>query len=202
MVWVKICGIRDIETARFVYECGGDAIGLMFAKSSRQITIAQAASITRNMPDNIEKIGVFVNQPRSFIEEAIQECRLDKLQFHGDESPEYCSFFRMSFYKAFRINDGKDLEGIPQYTSDLFLLDTKSAKGYGGSGETFDWKWAVGAKKFGKVILAGGLSPDNIAQAIAKVNPWGVDVSSGVESNGKKDLQKIKSFLSIVRALK
>ena len=150
----------------------------------------------------MQQVGVFVNEKEQRVRETLELCGLDLLQFHGDESPSYILRFRERVIKSFRIKDKRSLEAIPKYKADVYLLDTYSPKEYGGTGEVFNWDLAVEAKKFGPIILSGGLNPDNVEEAIKKVEPFAVDVSSGVESYpGKKDKKKLEEFVKRVREI-
>jgi phosphoribosylanthranilate isomerase len=162
-----------------------------------------AALISRELAPFIIRVGVFVNAPEEFVFSAIRECGLTLLQFHGDEPPEYCGQFGLMNMKAFRVHGAETLEQIPQYATDAYLLDAYSSTTFGGTGEKFNWDLAVEARKFGKpIFLAGGLTPDNVADAIRKVQPFGVDVSSGVESApGLKDHEKIRAFITAARSI-
>ena len=144
---------------------------------------------------------MFVNPSEELVFRAIGECGLNMLQFHGDETPEFCTQFGLMSMKAFRIRDAESLKALPSYPTDAWLLDAYSAKGLGGTGEKFNWDLAIEAKKLGRlIILAGGLTPENVAEAVAKVQPFGVDVSSGVESApGKKDALKVRAFIKAAR---
>ncbi|MDD5454236.1 MAG: phosphoribosylanthranilate isomerase [Candidatus Ratteibacteria bacterium] len=200
MVKIKICGITNLEDALFASSLGVDALGFIFAESKRRITAVNARRIIDALPQSILKIGVFVNEEERRVREILELCYLDALQFHGDESPEYILKFRETKIKSFRIEDENSLKEIPQYKANAYLLDTYSSKVFGGTGKTFNWDLAVEAKKFGPIILAGGLHPDNVKEAIHKVQPWAVDVSSGVESHpGKKDKKKLEEFVKRVR---
>ncbi len=149
------------------------------------------------------RAGVFVNPPEELVLRAIGDCGLTLLQFHGDEPPEFCTQFGLMSMKAFRIRDAGSLKQLPKFQTDAWLLDAFSPEARGGTGEKFDWKLAVEAQKFGKpVFLAGGLTPENVADAVKKVRPFGVDVASGVESSpGKKDHAKVRAFIAAVRAV-
>jgi len=148
-------------------------------------------------------VGVFVNEDRKKVEEISESCGLTTLQFHGQESPSYCEGFKQKIVKALRIENKDVLEKIPQYQGkiDAYLLDTYSPFKYGGTGKTFDWRIAKEIKEFGlPIILSGGLNPENIREAISEVEPYGIDVSSGVEERpGKKNLEKLINFVRIVR---
>lgn len=199
---VKICGITNLADAQTAAEAGADAIGFIFYdKSPRFVTIAQASEISKLLPPFLMRVGVFVNAPKEFILQAISEISLTMLQFHGDEPPEFCAQFSLMSMKAFRVRDEKSLEQIPNYKTDAYLLDAFSEKELGGTGKTFNWDLAVSAQKFSKsIFLSGGLTPENVADAVRQVKPFAVDVSSGVEmSPGKKDAEKVKAFIAAVR---
>ncbi len=199
---VKICGITSPADAIAAAEAGADAIGLMFyEKSPRHITITTAAEIVRQLPPYLIKVGVFVDAEEDFILRAIGECGLNITQFHGTESPEFCSLFPVMTLKAFRIKDASSLAALPEYPTDAWLLDACVEGLPGGTGVKFNWDLAVEANRFGRpIFLAGGLTPENVADAVRKVRPYGVDVSSGVESSpGKKDHAKVKAFVRAVK---
>jgi phosphoribosylanthranilate isomerase len=201
---VKICGITNLADAQAAVEAGADALGLNFyEKSPRYVLLKTAAEISKQLPPFIMRVGVFVNAPEDFVLKAIAECGLTMLQFHGDESPEFCTRFGLMTMKAFRIRDAKSLKLIPNYQTDAYLLDAFSSTTLGGTGEKFNWDLAVEAQKFGKpVFLAGGLTPENVGDAVRKVQPFGVDVSSGVESApGKKDHSKVKAFIAAAKSV-
>src|SRR5271170_7595604 len=199
---VKICGITNLADAQAAVEAGADALGFIFyEKSPRCVLLETAAEISKQLPPFVMRVGVFVNAPEDFVLRAISEIGLTMLQFHGDEAPEFCAQFGLMSMKAFRIRDQKSLEQIPNYKTDAYLLDAFSAEARGGTGEKFNWDLAVEAQKFGKpIFLAGGLTPRNVAEAVKKVQPFGVDVSSGVESApGKKDHAKVKAFIAAAK---
>ncbi|HTR43715.1 MAG TPA: phosphoribosylanthranilate isomerase [Pseudomonadales bacterium] len=202
---IKICGITNAADGRAAVEAGADAIGFIFyEKSPRYVALETAAEISRELPPFVMRVGVFVNAPEEFVTRAIADCGLTMLQFHGDETPEFCTQFGLMSMKAFRMHGPETLEQIPQYETDAYLLDAYSSTTIGGSGEKFNWDLAIEAQKFGKpIFLAGGLTPENVAEAIRKVRPFGVDVSSGVErAPGKKDHNKVKAFIAAVRSVK
>jgi len=202
MVKVKICGITNPEDAVTSAEYGADAIGLVFAPSPRQVTPAQARNIVSHVPPGVIKVGVFANHDLAEVEEVMARCRLDFAQLHGSESPEYCTALGTRAIKAFRVNNEGILQIIGQYHTCAYLLDSYSPHAAGGTGQTFNWDIAVRAKKFGRIILSGGLTPENVAEAIAMVHPTAVDVSSGVESSpGKKDRDKLRAFINAVRSV-
>jgi phosphoribosylanthranilate isomerase len=199
---VKICGITNVADAKTAIDAGADALGFIFyEKSPRHVTIGQAAEITKQLPPFIMRVGVFVNADEDLIGRAIAEAGLTLLQFHGDEPPDFCTQFGLMNMKAFRVKDAESLKTIPGYQTDAYLLDAYSSTTLGGSGEKFNWDLAVEAQKFKKpIFLAGGLTPENVAEAVRKVQPFGVDVSSGVEAApGKKDPAKVKAFIEAVR---
>jgi phosphoribosylanthranilate isomerase len=199
---VKICGITNLADAQVAVEAGADALGFNFyEKSPRFVSLKTAAAISKQLPPFVMRVGVFVDAEPDFVLRAIGEVGLTMLQFHGDEPPEFCTQFGRMSMKAFRIRDSESLKEIPKYETDAYLLDAYSAEARGGTGEKFNWDLAVEAQKFGKpIFLAGGLTPENVADAIRKVQPFGVDVSSGVEkSPGKKDAAKVRAFVKAVR---
>jgi phosphoribosylanthranilate isomerase len=203
-VKVKICGITNVADGLAAAEAGADLVGLMFAeKSPRLISLVTAAEISRALPPFVLRVGVFVNPEPELVMRAIGECGLSMLQFHGDETPEFCTQFGVMSMKAFRIRDESSLAALPNFSTEAYLLDAFSASGLGGTGEKFNWDLAIEAKKFGKpIFLAGGLTPENVAAAVKQVQPFGVDVSSGVESApGKKDAAKVKAFIQAVKTV-
>jgi len=206
MVKIKICGITNLEDAKFAVECGADALGFVFAKSPRQISPENAAQIIEKIPASVDIVGVFVDEDQQKVDEIIQISNLNTVQFHGSESPEYCLHFKgkVKVIKTFRVKDTRFLEKMSLYKIDNFLLDTHVTGQPGGTGQVFDWKLAaVAIKEHPGVILAGGLNPDNICQAITVAAPFGVDVSSSLESNpGKKDLRLVKEFIDRAKSCK
>ena len=199
---VKICGITNLADAQAAVEAGADALGFNFyEKSPRHVSVKTAAEISKQIPPFIMRAGVFVNADEDLVTRAIGECGLSLLQFHGDEPPEFCAQFGLMSMKDFRIRDENSLEELPKFQTDAYLLDAYSSDARGGTGEKFNWDLAIEAQKFGKpVFLAGGLTPENVADAVRTVRPFGVDVSSGVESSpGKKEHAKIRAFIAAVR---
>ncbi|WP_129689806.1 phosphoribosylanthranilate isomerase [Gottfriedia acidiceleris] len=195
---VKICGITDLKTAQSAINAGADAIGFVFAESKRQIEITEAKKIIESLPDSILKIGVFVNESKENLESIYQKVGLTHLQLHGDETPEFCRSLSFPVIKALRVQSEKDVEKIAEYDCDYILVDSPSGKYRGGNGTTFNWD-LVKSKKIDNLILAGGLTIENVIPASSVVKPIMVDVSSGVETNGKKDVEKIKSFIKKVK---
>jgi phosphoribosylanthranilate isomerase len=202
-VKVKICGITSPADGLVAAEAGADMIGLMFYdKSPRHISIATAKQIAHAVPPFVMKVGVFVDPDEDTVMRAIGECGLSLLQFHGSETPDFCMQFGLMSVKAFRIQNTASLAPISNYSTDAYLLDAYSKTALGGSGEQFNWDLAIDAQKFGKpIFLAGGLTPQNVTEAVRKVNPFAVDVSSGVESApGKKDADKVKRFIAAAKS--
>lgn len=202
-VKVKICGLTRVADAQAAAAAGADMIGLMFYEPSpRSVTLEQAAEIVRALSPWVVRVGVFVNPAAELVAEAVSRCGLNLLQFHGDEPPEFCTRFAVMSMKAFRIRDAGSLQALPRYPTDAWLLDAYTPGQRGGTGERFDWDLAVEAKRSGKpIFLAGGLTPDNVADAVRRVQPFGVDVSSGVESApGIKDHDKVRRFIAAARA--
>jgi len=199
---IKICGITRIEDVQAVVQSGANALGLVFySKSPRAVSIEQAVAILQSLPPFITSVGLFVNASTDDVKHIINNTKLDLLQFHGEETPDYCAQFSRPYIKALRMSPDLDLEqSIQAYTTAQgILLDTYQAGVPGGTGEVFDWE-RIPAHLARSIILAGGLTPDNVAQAIQQVHPYAVDVSGGVEaSKGIKDAQKIHAFVQAVR---
>lgn len=198
-VKVKICGLTRAVDAQAAVEAGADALGFVFyERSARYLSAAQAAAIIGELPPFVARVGVFVNALEPFLREVAAECGLDTLQLHGDESPEFCRRLQpWKIIKAFRMHNREALRRLPEYRGLAWLLDSYVPGQMGGSGARFDWDLAGEAAKLGgKIILAGGLTPENVAEAVRRVRPYAVDVSSGVESApGKKDPHKIRDFI-------
>lgn len=198
MTKVKICGFTEPNNARDAALAGVDAIGLVFYdKSPRNVDIHSAQKIIEALPPFINRVGLFVNANPSFIDEILCEVPLDTLQFHGDESVLDCAQYQMPFIKSLRVKPDTNVKEIAENFSSAsaLLLDSFSPSSYGGTGESFDWSLAC-VKISLPIILAGGLTVDNVADAIKQVNPYAVDASSGVESApGVKDIDKIEAFV-------
>ncbi len=196
---VKICGLRDPETAIQAAHFGADALGLVFYKPSpRHLSIEQARSIALAIPPFITRVGLFVDAPSDYVQAVLKGVPLDLLQFHGNETPEYCSSFNTPYIKAVRVRPGLDLVKYCQiYCQARGLLCDAYVEGTpGGTGAGFDWSLIPDNLPL-PLILSGGLDPENVATAVSKVRPWAVDVSSGVEkSKGVKDLAKIEAFIA------
>jgi len=202
---VKICGITNPEDALVVVEAGADALGFVFVPGTpRFLSIDVAADWIRTLPPLISKVGLFVDAVPGTVRDTLRRAGLDTVQFHGDESPEYCRFFRDEFrvLKAFRVRGPETLERLADYADavDAFLLDAWVPGAHGGTGARFDWDLAVAVRNGVRpLILAGGLNPDNVADAVQRVRPYAVDVSSGVErSPGRKDPAKVRALIGAV----
>ncbi|MBP1948565.1 phosphoribosylanthranilate isomerase [Virgibacillus litoralis] len=190
---VKICGIKTVEAAKEVVNAGADFIGFVFASSKRQITPEKAAQISAAIPSSVKKVGVFVNESERNILQTAEQVGLDVIQLHGDETAEFAAKLPYTVIKAFpMITEQKN--AMQSYPSDYYLVDSPKGPNRGGNGTTFDWN-LLQDLNLSKIILAGGLTPENVQSAITTANPAGVDVSSGVETDGEKDLAKINQFI-------
>lgn len=211
MTRIKVCGIKDTAHALAAVGAGADFIGLVFAASRRRLTPAQAAGIAGAVKKSAaaEVVGVFVNMPAAEVNQAAISCHLDWVQLSGDEPWEYCLDIDRPIIKAVRIGSQQSYQEIHARLAEgarklsgrrfIYLLDSLVEGEYGGTGRAFDWSLARQAAEEFPVIIAGGLTPENVARAIKVVTPWGVDVSSGVETGGTKDLSKIKAFVKHAR---
>jgi phosphoribosylanthranilate isomerase len=203
-VKVKICGITNVADGLAAAEAGADMIGLMFYdRSPRHVSFEKAAEISRALSPFIVKVGVFVNPDEDTVMRAIGDCGVTLLQFHGEEAPEFCMQFGVMSMKAFRIRDADSLLSLPNYATDAFLLDAYSPDAHGGTGAKFNWDLAITAKQQGRpIFLAGGLTPENVGAAVQQVQPFGVDVSSGVESAPRmKDPAKVRAFIQAAKQI-
>ncbi len=202
---VKICGLRDPDQARLAADCGADGIGLMFHDASpRHLSIAEAKQLSEAIAGRTTRVGVFVNPDRAMVEAVLASVPLDMLQFHGNESDSDCQRWGLPWIKVVRVQGAVEVEQLRQRwpNAAAFLLDACSTSAFGGTGERFDWSLFPKQSDI-PLMLAGGLRPDNIAQAIATVKPWAVDVSSGVESaKGVKDSALIRAFLQEVNRVR
>ena len=198
MIKVKICGITNLEDALTAIDAGADALGFVFhPQSPRHVFPEQAAAIIRHLPPFVQTIGLFVDESLDMVNATADQCGLELIQLHGMEKPGYCDSVRRRVIKSFRVKDITSLEPMRDYRVAAFLLDAWSPAAHGGTGQTFNWEIAACAAQSNRIILAGGLTPENVAEAVRKVRPYGVDVSSGVESGpGKKDSRRIFDFIS------
>jgi phosphoribosylanthranilate isomerase len=207
---VKICGITEVAYARAAIEAGADLIGVVFAPSPRQVTPEKAREIVAAVKKSLPVAGVFVNMPAAAVNAAAALCELDWVQLSGDESWEYCQEIEKPVIKTIHIPPDWDEEKLLANLEDgqrklgsktlIYLLDTLVENKYGGSGQVFAWEITKKAIDKYPLIIAGGLHPANVGQVVANLRPWGVDVSSGVESGGVKDIGKIKAFVQAVRS--
>jgi len=197
-VRVKVCGITRVEDAITAAESGAAAIGLVFAESPRRVTLEAASEIAQSLPPFVMAVGVFVDETIDRVLGAVEHVGLHAAQLSGDESPEYVErLTRVNVIKCIHVAEKRDLERADEYEGAHILLDTASPRAAGGTGETFDWELAADFARRRRIILAGGLRPDNVSEAVRRVKPWAVDVSSGVEAApGVKDAEKIRRFVA------
>jgi phosphoribosylanthranilate isomerase len=193
---IKICGITNLSDAQFACGLGADMLGFNFyPKSPRCIDPADAAAIIADLPETCVPVGVVVNPTRDDLRRILKQCPLHSIQLHGDENDDFCrqvSSLGINVIKALRIRTPSDIGRLADYSLNTFLLDAFNENVYGGGGKTFDWNWIAPVAKTHKILLAGGISPDTIEQAL-RIGTWGIDLCSGVESApGKKDPEKMK----------
>ncbi|MFC1912281.1 phosphoribosylanthranilate isomerase [Chloroflexota bacterium] len=212
MTRIKVCGLSQENQALAAVEAGADFIGLVFASSPRQVTPARAKKIAGAVKKHgyrTELIGVFVNTPSSEVNEIADTCHLDRVQLSGDESPEYCHEITRPVIKVMRVSEKDNARDIHKSLTSweealsgkehVFLLDSKVKGRYGGTGIPFNWSLARTVAREFPLIIAGGLTPENVPLVIKRVKPWGVDVSSGVEVGGVKHIARIRAFIKAVR---
>ena len=203
MARIKICGITHLTDALTAVEAGADALGFVFVPDTpRFVKPDQVAAIIAQLPPFITTVGIFVSKDSEKIRTIVERCRLDAIQLHADVTPEFCRNLDRRVIKAVRVKDESSLSILSDYDVNAFLLDAYVEGKMGGTGHVLDWDLALQAKNYGRIIIAGGLNPDNAAQAVRHVMPYGVDVSSGVESQpGRKDPNKIRKFIDAVRSV-
>ncbi|HVY56002.1 MAG TPA: phosphoribosylanthranilate isomerase [Thermodesulfobacteriota bacterium] len=201
MTRIKICGITNIEDAMLAADLGADALGFIFYKGSkRYIDPGDAARIVSSLPPFVSAVGVFVNQGVEEIKEYAGVSGIDTVQLHGDETPEFCRGLRCRLIKAVRVKDAVNIAEVELYPVQAILFDKHSDELYGGTGSSFDWDLLKGLEISKKIILSGGLTPENVSLAVRSVKPYGVDVSSGVEdAPGKKNRRKMEKFIEAVK---
>jgi phosphoribosylanthranilate isomerase len=203
MTRVKVCGITTPDDARLAAEYGADAVGLVFAESSRKVSLEGAREIAAALPDGINKVGVFVDAEPAKVLHIAAEVGLDYAQLHGDESPEVVTAVRdggLKVMKAFRVRGTASLEALRYFEADLFLLDAYSERLRGGTGERFDWVLAKSLKGRGNIVISGGLTPENVREAVRFFEPYGVDASSSLEdAPGKKNAERVRRFVSAAK---
>lgn len=200
-VKVKICGIRTFEEAQAAVDAGADALGFNFwPQSARYVEPQVAREVIRRLSPIVCTVGVFVNEEVSRIVDIASDLGLNAVQLHGDESAEFCKQLgTIKTIKALRVGRDLDLSLIEAYQVDMILLDSSIEGSYGGTGRRFDWRIAIEAKRLAPIILAGGLTAENVSEAITEVRPAAIDVCSGVEAEpGRKDLEKLRQFMAIV----
>jgi phosphoribosylanthranilate isomerase len=199
MVSVKICGITNVDDARAAVEAGADALGFVFyPPSPRYVTPERARQIVHALPPFVTTVGLFVDEAAETINSIAARCGLDRVQLHGRETPAFCQLVERPVIKAFRVRGADSLAQLPRYQVAAYLLDAYVEGALpGGTGASFAWELAVEAKAYGPVILAGGLTPENVRRAIRQIRPYGVDVSTGVErAPGLKDHAKLRAFIA------
>lgn len=200
MTKVKICGLKEQQHVQAAIEAGTDAIGFVFAPSKRQVSVQQAQQLAKHVPEGVLKIGVFVNPSAEELRTAVESVPLDFVQYHGEESPEFIRQQGYPAIKALSVRGVEDVQAAANYDVDYYLFDAPGTDFKGGSGHTFDWTLLemVGISRE-QLILAGGLQAANIEEAVSLVSPFMVDVSSGVETDGVKDITKITRFIQAVK---
>ena len=203
MTTVKVCGITNPKDGTFAAEAGADAIGLVFAESPRKVRVEEARKIAAALPEGVLKVGVFVNEDPEEVLRVAREVGLDYAQLHGDETPETVTFLReggVKVMKALRVRDEDSLAALDGYGADLIMLDAWSEKVRGGTGERFDWAVAKSLRGRGNIVVSGGLSPENVREAISFFEPYGVDASSSLEdAPGKKNGERVRRFVSAAK---
>ncbi|MCC2640104.1 MAG: trpF [Nitrospira sp.] len=202
---VKICGITNAEDAAAAVEAGADAVGFLFHKKSPRCAEPETVrGIVKMLPPFVLPVGVFVNEEAKTVRDLMDDCGLALAQLHGDESAAYCEMLGRPVLKAIRLKDRRSFLALAEFKGRAgvrgFLIDAFSPDAYGGTGQVADWALAAEAASAATVLLAGGLTPENVSQAIQQVRPYGVDVSSGVEASpGKKDHEKVRAFVQAAK---
>ncbi len=203
MVRVKVCGIKEIEDARVAADAGADAIGLVFAESPRKVSVERAREIAAALPEGVLKVGVFVDAEPKEVLSISREVGLDYAQLHGDEEPETVAAIRdggVGVIKALRVRDTASLREMVRYDTNFFLLDAFSEKVRGGTGTRFDWELAKAVRGYANILVSGGLTPENVREAIEFFEPYGVDASSSLEEKpGKKNDERVRRFVSAAK---
>ena len=203
MVKVKVCGIKEPGDARVAAEAGADAIGLVFAESPRKVGVERAREIAAALPEGVLKVGVFVDAEPKEVLRISREVGLDYAQLHGDEEPETVAAIRdggVGVIKALRVRDTASLREMVRYDTNFFLLDAYSEKVRGGTGTRFDWELAKAVRGYANILVSGGLTPENVREAIEFFEPYGVDASSSLEEKpGKKNDERVRRFVSAAK---
>ena len=202
-VKVKICGLRDLANARAAVEAGVDFVGFVFAPTRRYVSPETVAAIVRAVPGSVQTVGLFVNESAATIRSIARDCGLDYVQLCGDETPAFCRSLGVPAVKSLRVRGPEVIDEVERYAEVVAwcVLDGFQPRSYGGSGTSFDWGVARPIAQRFQVMVAGGLTPGNVGTAIGLAQPWGVDVSSGVETDGQKDAAKIVEFVAAVRGV-
>ncbi|PLY01115.1 MAG: phosphoribosylanthranilate isomerase [Desulfuromonas sp.] len=201
MFRIKICGITNESDALHAVACGADALGFVFyADSPRGVSPAEVRPIIDKLPGEVIKVGLFVNEQAEVVNRVAAESGIGLVQLHGDETPDYCRRIELPVMKALRVRNEESVRSWQDYPAVAILLDAWHPEKFGGTGEACDWNLAATLATQTKIILAGGLNPQNISKAVRMVRPQGVDVSSGVEKMpGKKDPEKVAAFITNAR---
>ena len=203
MTLVKICGITNAGDARVAADAGADAVGLIFAESPRRVSIEEARRISTVLPENIIRVGVFVDEKPAEVLTISREVGLDLAQLHGDETPEAVTAVwegGVKVMKAIRVSDASSLQALDRYEADLILLDSYSKKARGGTGERFDWGLANSLTGRDNIVVSGGLGPENVHEAVEFFEPYGVDASSALEDEpGRKNGERVRRFVLAAR---
>jgi phosphoribosylanthranilate isomerase len=203
MTMVKICGITNSGDARVAADAGADAVGLVFAESPRRVGVEDARRISAALPENVIRVGVFVDEEPAEVLRISREVGLDLVQLHGDETPDAVTAVReggIKVIKALRVRDAASLEALDEYETDLFLLDAHSEVVRGGTGERFDWGMAKSLRGRDNIVVSGGLDPENVREAVEFFEPYGVDASSALEDEpGRKNGERVRRFVLAAR---
>lgn len=202
VVQVKICGLRDLTNARAAVEAGADYVGFVFAPTRRYVAPEVVRSIVRELPDSVARVGLFVNEAPETIRQIASICDLDYVQLCGDEPPEFCRDLSIPVARSLRVRGPEVAKEVETYAAHVAWcnLDGYQPNAYGGTGTSFDWGLAGALSGRCPIMVAGGLGPENVSEAIRIARPWGVDVSSGVETDGQKDPEKIYAFVRAAKA--
>ncbi|MPW26712.1 phosphoribosylanthranilate isomerase [Alkalibaculum sp. M08DMB] len=201
MTGIKICGLTREEDIYFINSTRPEYIGFVFAKSKRQVDPHKCKRLISLLDSDIKVVGVFVNSCPKEINDIVDYCKIDIVQLHGNEKQEMCNDINSKVWKAFRVKDKYSLDKLKEYKVDGYLLDAYDVDQFGGTGSSFNWSLVKDARLDKEIILAGGITPDNVQNAIRETNAQIIDISSGVETNGIKDFDKIKTLIERVREI-
>jgi phosphoribosylanthranilate isomerase len=204
MVFVKVCGITSPGDALVAADSGADAIGLLFAESPRRLSRERARGISAVLPSRVARFGVFVDATANDVLSTVREVGLDYAQLHGDETPETVAEIRaggVRVVKALRVRDEGSLSSLEDYAADMYLLDSWSGSARGGTGERFNWELAGNIKGYDNILVSGGITPENVGEALNFFEPYGVDASSSLErAPGEKDEERVRRFVSAAKS--